>query len=70
MTMNRKLRELKGNRREFLRNLAAAGSVAAVAGASGHAAARSTPENDPVTHKPQGYRVTAHVAKYYQKARI
>jgi hypothetical protein len=70
MTMNRKLRELKGNRREFLRNLAAAGGVAAVAGATGHAATRSTPELEPETHEPEGYRVTDHVAKYYQKARI
>lgn len=58
----------KTSRRAFLRDLAAMGGVAAVAttAVSGQAtAAGAAPKV-----APKGYRVTPHVAKYYDKARI
>jgi secreted PhoX family phosphatase len=68
--MTRVLGESKINRRKFLRGLTAAGGLAAVAGTVGEAqAARPTPPStEPQRHK--SYRVTAHVAKYYDKARF
>ena len=68
--MIRDLRDRMTDRRKFLRDLAAAGGLVAVAGSAGataaaQAAAPTTPES-----KPTGYRVTAHVSKYYDKARI
>lgn len=68
--MIRDLRELNTNRRKFLRDLAAAGGLAAVAGATvaGEAIPKAT--SAAPAKKPTGYRVTPHVAKYYDKARI
>jgi hypothetical protein len=65
------MRNIQTSRRKFLRDVAAAGGLAAVAGTAGAvvaapAAAPSKPQQD----RPAGYRVTAHVAKYYDKARI
>jgi len=57
-------------RRNFLRGLAVMGGVTAVAASSG--AGGSSPEaavrQEPA--EPKGYRVTPHVAKYYDKARF
>jgi hypothetical protein len=68
--MIRDLRDTVTNRRKFLRDLAAAGGLAAVAGSMGKAAA--TPAAKPATpaSRRKGYRVTAHVSKYYEKARF
>ena len=67
--MSRELRDLKKTRRSFLRDLAAVGGVAAVAGSAG--ADVAAPQAAAITEaKPRGYRATAHVKKYYDKARI
>jgi len=67
--MSRELRDLKKTRRSFLRDLAAVGGVAAVAGSAG--ADVAAPSTASVTaDRPRGYRETAHVKKYYDKARI
>lgn len=69
--MTRDFGQTKTNRRKFLRDVAAAGGLAAAAGAT-HATV-TTPAPAAVTTKPAGrtgYRVTAHVSKYYDKARI
>ena len=69
--MIRDLRDSKANRRKFLRNLAAAGGLVAVA-ATGTGSATDTRATAPkAPAKPRnGYRVTEHVAKYYDKARF
>lgn len=68
--MIRDLGESKINRRKFLRGLTAAGGLAAVAGTAGEAKAAQPAQlaTEPQRHKT--YRVTAHVAKYYDKARF
>jgi hypothetical protein len=68
--MIRDLRDSKTNRRKFLRDLAAAGGLAAVAGSAGGVAAAPAVEPQPQTRPSKGYRVTAHIAKYYDKARF
>jgi nitrous oxide reductase len=69
--MTRDLRDSRTNRRKFLRNLAAAGGLAAVAGTTGSVAAASAEAAKKPQDKPRtGYRVTAHVSKYYDKARF
>ncbi len=58
-------------RRGFLRSAAAVGGAAAAAalsqGAMAETSAEPEVENQP---KPQGYRPTAHVLTYYEKARF
>ena len=67
--MNAEKGKTKTGRRAFLRNLAAVGGVAAVAtSAAAEPGAGTRPA--PTAAKPRGYRVTPHVAKYYDKARI
>jgi len=68
--MFRDLRHQKTDRRKFLRDLATASGLAAVAGSTGAVAAAAAAEPAPQASKPAGYRVTPHVAKYYDKARI
>jgi hypothetical protein len=69
--MIRDLRDSRTNRRKFLRDLAAAGGLAAVAGSAGSVTAAPTPASPQPQAKPRtGYRVTAHVSKYYDKARF
>jgi hypothetical protein len=69
--MKRDTGETRTQRRRFLRNLAAAGGLAVVAGTAGPVAS-AAPTAGPTQAKPRGkgYRVTAHVSKYYDKARI
>jgi hypothetical protein len=69
--MNTDLRDRKADRRSFLKGLAAAGGLVAAAGASQAAstAAQTTPRAEQAGQRP-GYRVTPHVAKYYDKARF
>ena len=66
----RELRDSKTNRRKFLRDLATAGGLVAVAGSAGAVAAGRAGNTEPASAGPTGYRVTPHVAKYYDKARI
>jgi hypothetical protein len=68
--MIRDLRDTKTDRRKFLRDLATASGLAAVAGSTGAAIAAPAVEPKPQASRPAGYRVTAHVSKYYDKARI
>lgn len=68
--MTQDLSDSRTNRRKFLRDLAAAGGLAAVAGTTGSATAASAAAPKPQAKPPSGYRVTAHVSKYYDKARI
>jgi hypothetical protein len=68
--MIRDLRDTKTDRRKFLRDLATASGLAAVAGSAGAVTAAPAPEPLPQANRPAGYRVTAHVSKYYDKARI
>jgi hypothetical protein len=68
--MIRDLRDSKTNRRKFLRDLAAAGGLAAVAGTAGGVAAAQAAAPKPQARPSRGYRVTPHVAKYYDKARF
>jgi hypothetical protein len=68
--MNTDLRDRKADRRSFLKGLAAAGGLVAAAGASQAAtAAEPLPRAEQSGRRP-GYRVTPHVAKYYDKARF
>ena len=69
--MKRDPAEKRTQRRKFLRDIAAAGGLAVVAGTAGPATS-ATPTADPAPAEPRrkGYRVTAHVSKYYDKARI
>jgi hypothetical protein len=68
--MIRDLRDSKTNRRKFLRDIVAAGGLAAVAGTAGGVAAASVAAPTPQDKPSRGYRVTPHVAKYYDKARF
>jgi|PlaIllAssembly_1097288.scaffolds.fasta_scaffold346164_2 hypothetical protein len=68
--MIRDLRSTKTDRRKFLRDLATASGLAAVAGSAGTVAAAPAAEPKSQETRPAGYRVTAHVSKYYDKARI
>lgn len=69
--MIRDLGDSKTNRRKFLRNVAAAGGLAAVAGsAAAVASATTATKAAPAPVEPKGYRVTGHVSKYYDKARF
>jgi len=62
--------DTKTNRRKFLRDVAAAGGLVVVAGATGAVVAAPPASPKPQQRRPAGYRVTAHVSKYYDKARI
>lgn len=58
------------SRRAFLRDVAAAGGIAAVAATATAVEARPVAAKAPAAARPKGYHVTPHVAKYYDKARI
>jgi hypothetical protein len=58
------------SRRAFLRDVAAAGGIAAVAATATAVEARPVAVKAPAAARPKGYHVTPHVAKYYDKARI
>jgi nitrous oxide reductase len=69
--MKRDPGETRTQRRKFLRTLAAAGGLAVVAGSGGSvASAAPTAEATQAKPRSKGYRVTPHVSKYYDKARI
>jgi len=66
--MSRETGKKDNSRRSFLRGLAVMGGVSAIAGSASAGPEDAAPKAAPA--KPQGYRVTPHVAKYYDKARI
>lgn len=68
--MSRNERKANTGRRAFLRDVAAAGGIAVVAASATAVAARPAAEKAPAAARPKGYRVTPHVTKYYEKARI
>lgn len=68
--MSRNERTANTSRRAFLRNVAAAGGIAVVATSAQAVEARAAAVKAPAAERPKGYRVTPHVAKYYDKARI
>jgi hypothetical protein len=68
--MIRDLIDTMADRRKFLRDLAAAGGLVAVAGSTSAATVAQAAAPGAPASKPKGYRVTAHVSKYYDKARI
>ena len=68
--MIRDLIDRMTDRRKFLRDIAAAGGLVAVAGSAGATVVSRTAAPVAAASKPDGYRVTAHVSKYYDKARI
>ncbi len=65
-------RSLRSKRRQFLKGLAVGGGGAALAGLAGGAGAALEEQAAPTRDKPvsQGYRETAHVREYYEKARF
>jgi len=67
--MSRKPRRESRSRREFLKELVAAGGATAVAAVSGQALAES-PGKPAARSGSRGYRLTPHISTYYQKARI
>jgi nitrous oxide reductase len=68
--MSRDTGTRENSRRSFLRGLAVMGGVTAVAASTGAETVSRGAETQERPRKPQGYRVTAHVAKYYDKARF
>ena len=66
--MSRETGKKENSRRSFLRGLAVMGGATAVAGSASANLEEGAPKAAPA--RPQGYRVTPHVAKYYDKARI
>lgn len=67
--MSRETGKQDNGRRNFLRGLAVMGGVTAVAASAGADVTETAPQAAPAA-APEGYRVTPHVAKYYDKARI
>lgn len=67
--MSRETGTKDNSRRSFLRGLAVMGGVTAVAASTGAKAVPAAAETQQAV-KPKGYRVTPHVAKYYDKARF
>jgi hypothetical protein len=67
--MSRKSRVDAGERRNFLKTLAAAGGATAAVAVGGRAAIAG-PEGDrgPVAPKRSGYHETPHIRTYYEKA--
>ena len=63
---------VRTGRRGFPKGLAVAGSGAAVAGlaTTAQAAGQTEPQPDEEQPKQTGYRETAHVRSYYEKARF
>jgi hypothetical protein len=68
--MTRDLASGTTSRRKFLRDIAAAGGLAAVAGSTGATTVDAAAAPAATAGKPKGYRVTPHISKYYDKARI
>lgn len=68
--MRKRWRLARADRRQFLKGVAATGTAAAVAAAAGPAFAQMPAEPSTEHHGKRGYRLTAHIAQYYGKARF
>jgi len=71
--MSKQQREAQQSRRTFLRNSALAGGAAAVAAVTNGAVAVTDSQESAVERHEQpakGYRETAHIREYYEKARF
>lgn len=70
--MSTKSRSGTKGRRAFLKKLAAAGGATATIAVAGRAVAAPSVEQAAAPEKPasKGYRLTEHVATYYDKARF
>jgi len=69
--MKQKSKSALTTRREFLKGVAVAGATAAIATKSKSAAAETErPAKKQVAAQPKGYRETAHIRTYYDRARI
>ena len=68
--MSRNEGTAKTSRRAFLRDVAAAGGIAAIAASAKAVQAEPAVAKAPAAARPKGYHVTPHVTKYYDKARI
>lgn len=68
--MSRNEGTAKTSRRAFLRDVAAAGGIAAIAASAGAAEARPAATTAAAAARPKGYHLTPHIARYYEKARI
>jgi hypothetical protein len=70
INMSKRDRSMKETRRRFLKGLAVVGGGAlAVVSRPGVTVAPEATEK-PTTVAPKGYRVTAHILDYYEKARL
>lgn len=58
------------SRRRFLGLTITGSSAALLAGIKGQASKGSLTEENHSSHSARGYRITAHIKKYYRKARI
>jgi hypothetical protein len=67
-------KSVHAGRREFLKGMAAIGGGAAVAVAAGGAVAdtqrSSKLESEAGSLQPEGYKLTPHIQRYYEKARF
>jgi hypothetical protein len=69
MTMNQESRP--NSRRTFIKNMAlmgGAGTLLASAAKTMRLGSRENPMGSPDARRSQGYRLTAHIRKYYKKA--
>lgn len=58
------------HRRRFLGLTVTAGSAALAAGIKGQASKEHSTEENHIPQRARGYRITAHIKKYYRKARF
>ncbi len=71
--MSNKTQRPRRDRRSFIKGVAAAGGVTAVAVAGGAAVANVSPDETPqakASPEKKGYRETEHVRKYYRSAQL
>jgi nitrous oxide reductase len=68
--MSRETGKQVNSRRSFLRGLAVMGGVTAVATSAGADVTAAAADAPPEKAASKGYRMTPHIAKYYDKARI
>lgn len=62
--------EFTGSRRAFMKNAATFTGLAVLLGRSRHVAATPSKPLEQKTESGQGYRLTEHVKKYYETARL
>jgi len=62
--------EFSGNRRSFIKNAAIFGGLAAILGTLRPASARTSDPQLKPEPQSHGYRLTEHIKKYYETARL